>query len=58
VRLQEIAEEVRNVEVLDRGTYLRQALTRDWRKHGEYRNALAIRARRLYRSTLLDDRKA
>lgn len=42
VRLQEIAEEVRNVRVLDRGTYLRQALTQDWRDHGEYRNALAI----------------
>jgi DNA helicase II / ATP-dependent DNA helicase PcrA len=42
VRLQEIAEEVRNVRVLDRGTYLRQALAQDWRDHGEYRNALAI----------------
>jgi DNA helicase-2/ATP-dependent DNA helicase PcrA len=42
VRLQEIAEEVRNVQVLGRGTYLRQALTQDWRDHGEYRNALAI----------------
>jgi DNA helicase-2/ATP-dependent DNA helicase PcrA len=42
VRLQEIAEEVRNVRVLDRGTYLRQTLTQDWREHGAYRNALAI----------------
>lgn len=42
VRLQEIAQEVRNVRVLDRGTYLRQALTQDWREHGEYPNALAI----------------
>ena len=42
VRLQQVAEEVRNVRVVDRGTYLRQALTQDWRDHGEYRNALAI----------------
>lgn len=42
VRLREIAEEVRNVRVLDRGTYLRQGLAQDWRDHGEYRNALAI----------------
>lgn len=42
VRLHEIAEEVRNVRVLDSGTYRRQALTQDWRDHGEYRNALAI----------------
>ena len=42
VRLQEVAEEVRNVRVLDRGTYLRQALTQDWRDHGEYRHALEI----------------
>ncbi len=42
VRLQEIAEEVRNVRVLDRGTYLRQMLAQDWRDHGEYRNALSI----------------
>lgn len=42
VRLQEVAEEVRNVRVVERGTYLRQALAQDWRDYGEYRNALAI----------------
>ena len=41
-RLKEIAEEVRNIRVLDRGTYLRQALTKDWRDTGGYTNALAI----------------
>jgi len=41
-RLKEIAQEVRNIRVLERGTQLRQALSQDWRDHGSYRNALAI----------------
>lgn len=41
-RLKEIAEEVRNIRLLDRGTQLRQALSQDWREHREYRNALSI----------------
>jgi DNA helicase-2/ATP-dependent DNA helicase PcrA len=41
-RLTEIADEVRNIRVLDRGTQLRQALSQDWRDRGAYRNALAI----------------
>jgi DNA helicase-2/ATP-dependent DNA helicase PcrA len=41
-RLKEVAEEVRNVRLLDRGTHLRQALAQDWRDNGDYRNALAI----------------
>jgi DNA helicase-2/ATP-dependent DNA helicase PcrA len=41
-RLKEIASEVRNVRLLERGTHLRQALSADWREHGAYRNALAI----------------
>jgi ATP-dependent DNA helicase UvrD/PcrA len=41
-RLKEIAAEVRNIRLLDRGTQLRQALSADWRVHGAYRNALAI----------------
>ncbi len=41
-RLNEIAIEVKNVRLLDRGTQLRQALSQDWRTHGTYRNALAI----------------
>ncbi len=41
-RLKEIADEVRNVRVLERGTQLRQALSQDWRDSGGYRNALSI----------------
>lgn len=41
-RLKEIAEEVRNIRVLERGTQLHQGLSRDWRDNGGYRNALAI----------------
>lgn len=41
-RLKEVAEEVRNIRVLDRGTQLRQALSQDWRDNGRYLNALSI----------------
>jgi DNA helicase-2/ATP-dependent DNA helicase PcrA len=41
-RLNEIGGEVRNVRLLERGTVLRQALSQDWRLHGQYRNALDI----------------
>ncbi|HYC45826.1 MAG TPA: UvrD-helicase domain-containing protein, partial [Burkholderiales bacterium] len=41
-RLKEIADEVRNIRVLDRGTQLRQALSQDWRDNGGYLNALFI----------------
>ncbi len=40
-RLKGVAEEVKNLRVLDRGTQLRQYLSQDWRDH-KYRNALAI----------------
>jgi DNA helicase-2/ATP-dependent DNA helicase PcrA len=41
-RLKELAEEVRNVRLLERGTQLRQALSQDWRDTGAYANALSI----------------
>ena len=41
-RLKEVADEARNIRVLDRGTQLRQALSQDWRDNGSYRNALSI----------------
>lgn len=41
-QLQEVAHEVRNVRLLERGTVLRQGLSQDWRDNGCYRNALEI----------------
>lgn len=41
-RLQEVADEVRNIRILDRGTQLRQALSQDWRDNGGYLRALSI----------------
>jgi DNA helicase II / ATP-dependent DNA helicase PcrA len=42
VRLNDVAQEVRNVKLLERGTQLRQGLSQDWRDNGCYRNALEI----------------
>lgn len=42
VRLKDVAEEVRNIRLLERGTQLRQELAQDWRTNGVYVNALAI----------------
>ena len=41
-RFNEVAEEVRNIRVLDRGRQLRSALSQDWRDNGGYLNALSI----------------
>lgn len=42
VRLQQVAEEVRNVRILERGAQLRMDLSQDWRDYGSYMNALEI----------------
>lgn len=41
-RLNEIATEVRNIRLLDRGTQLREALSQNWRDKGRYSDALEI----------------
>ena len=41
-RLAQVAEEARNVRLLDRGTQLRDALSSDWRASGAYKHALDI----------------
>lgn len=41
-RLKDVAKEVRNVRLLERGTQLRQGLAQDWRDSSGYRDALSI----------------
>jgi DNA helicase-2/ATP-dependent DNA helicase PcrA len=41
-RLAEVAQEARNVRLLERGTQLRHSLSQDWRDTGGYKNALAV----------------
>ena len=42
VRLKEVAIEVKNIRLLERGTQLRQELSQDWRTFRRYENALGI----------------
>jgi DNA helicase-2/ATP-dependent DNA helicase PcrA len=48
-RLKGLAEEVRNVRLLERGTQLRQELSQDWRDNNSYANALSITRRAFVR---------
>ena len=48
-RLKGLAEEVRNLRLLERGTQLRQDLSQDWRDNGVYTNALTITQRAFVR---------
>ncbi len=41
-RLNEIAAEVRNIRLLDRGAQLRETLSQNWRDKGQYADALEI----------------
>jgi len=41
-RLKGLAEEARNIRLLERGTQIRQELSQDWRDSGAYANALRI----------------
>ena len=41
-RMQEIASEVQNVRLLDRGTQLRESLSQNWREDGHYSRAQEI----------------
>lgn len=41
-RLRTVAEDVRNLRLLERGAQLRQTLSQDWRDSGTYRNAFEI----------------
>ena len=41
-RLEQIAIEVRNIRVLERGTQLREALSQNWRDNGRYADALEV----------------
>ena len=48
-RLKGLAEEDRNIRLLERGTQLRQDFSQDWRDNGAYANGLAITQRAFVR---------
>ena len=54
-RLKKLAEEVRNIRVLNRGTQFRQDLSQDWRDNGAYINALKITQRAFVRAHFSTD---
>ena len=57
-RLKEVADESRNIRVLDRGTQLRQALSQGWRGNGGYLNALSITRQAFMREHFSTNAKA
>lgn len=52
-RLKEIAQEVRNLRLLQKGTQFRQELSHDWRENNAYVNALTI-TRKIYVQVYFD----
>ncbi|BDC45223.1 UvrD-helicase domain-containing protein [Paraburkholderia terrae] len=57
-RLREVAEDVRGISLLQRGTQLHQTLSQDWRNNGGYRNALDIAREAFIRQHFSTDAKS
>ena len=56
-RLAEIATEVRNIRLLERGTQLREALSQNWRDEGRYADALEIVRQAFFRDQFATNTK-